>query len=270
MNDLSVLMSLYHAESPLYLDECLASLSSQTIKAEEVVLVIDGPISNALQAVVDKWIDPLNIHILPLKENVGLGSALNVGIKKCRNKLVARMDTDDICLPNRFEEQLKLFSANKNLAICGTSAEEVDPKSLLHISFRITPLSNIDIIKRLPYENPFNHPTVMFKKDAAISAGGYQDLPWMEDWYLWIRILSAGYEGGNIPQNLVKMRSGKDMISRRSGLEYVKSEWKITKIKKHYHLAASPKLLLIFLSRSLPRLLPHAVLRKIYLMYRKL
>ena len=104
-NGFSVLMSLYMKEKPEYLDRCLESLFEQTIHANEIIIVLDGAISTELTATIEKWKTFLPLKILPLKENVGLGKALNLGLKICSNDIIIRMDTDDICLENRLETQ---------------------------------------------------------------------------------------------------------------------------------------------------------------------
>lgn len=101
----SVLMSLYHAEKPEFLRECLNSLQAQTRLADEMVVVFDGEIPPELVAVVSDFQAALNIKIVRLPENVGLGKALNFGINHCSHEHIFRMDSDDIALPQRFEQQ---------------------------------------------------------------------------------------------------------------------------------------------------------------------
>ncbi|EOB3983346.1 glycosyltransferase, partial [Escherichia coli] len=119
MFKISVLMSVYYKEKPAYLDEALNSLAIQTYKADEIVLVIDGQIPIQLKNVIDKWLLLLPIKTIPLEKNVGLGNALNIGLNYVTNKLVARMDTDDICVPERFEKQISYFQKNPSTIILG-------------------------------------------------------------------------------------------------------------------------------------------------------
>ncbi|MCC4816388.1 hypothetical protein BCU85_06135 [Vibrio lentus] len=265
----SVLMSLYHAEKETYLELCLKSLMEQTCRPNEVVIVFDGPISNELESVVDSWCDQLNIIIVRLSSNVGLGNALNIGVKSCSYELVARMDTDDICHKDRFKRQLDAFNSNPELSICGTSIDEFDGDVNNIISQRCLPASHADIVKASSKFNPFNHMTVMYKKSHILNVGGYKHMPWMEDWYLWLRLLSSGYFAMNISESLVSARTGMAMVSRRSGFSYVRSEWMLTKVKVDLGLVSRFNAIAIFFIRAIPRLLPKKCLHKIYLFSRK-
>lgn len=262
--EFSVLMSLYYKETSSNLDVCIESIYNQSVKPSEIVLVFDGPVSAELENIVSKWSNYLNIIVHRLDYNVGLGIALNEGLKKCTHEVIARMDTDDICLPDRFEKQLDAFVKNDCLTVCGSSILEVEPSSLKIISERRVPLSHKEILRCLPRKNPFNHMTVMYKKSAVLSAGGYIDHPWMEDWSLWVRLLSKGYNGMNLNENLVKARTGSAMLMRRSGFRYIKSEWKMFQLLLRYGQVSILKGFLIFIFRSTPRLFPKFLLQKVY------
>lgn len=94
----SVLMSLYYKEKPEYLKECLESLINQTVKADEWLIVKDGPLTEELELVLKEYEEkyPNLIHYVVFEKNQGLGLALKAGVSACNNELIARMDTDDI------------------------------------------------------------------------------------------------------------------------------------------------------------------------------
>lgn len=263
-NKFSVLMSLYIKENPNFLNECLDSLSKQTVRASEVILVFDGPITKELEIVVGAWKEELNIEIVPLEENLGLGKALNIGLTKCNFELVARMDTDDLCLPTRFEKQLKCFSDNPDLAIVGSFIEEVEPLTLKKISLRKVPLSHQDIVRELPRKNPFNHMTVMYRKAAIIEAGGYKHLPFMEDWFLWLRLLGSNMKGQNLSEVTVRARTGREMLVRRSGWNYIRSEFLMARNMFDSGMVSLLRCASIFILRASPRLLPKFIMRVLY------
>ncbi|MGI2078964.1 glycosyltransferase [Shewanella putrefaciens] len=265
----SVLMSIYVKETPSNLDSCFESLHFQSVQANEIILVLDGPIGDGLLTIIDKWSLLLPIEKICLEDNVGLGQALNIGLKHCTHELVARMDTDDIALTNRFVQQLSCFSQDSSLSICGSFISEFDDEPQVSISTRTLPIAHDSIYKGIAWANPFNHMTVMYRKSHIVSVGGYQDLPWMEDWYLWTRLLAKGYKAYNIPEVLVLARTGLNMIQRRSGFSYVKSEWLMSKVKVSLKICCWPKALLIFIVRSLPRFLPKRILYLVYLCSRK-
>ncbi|QHM71581.1 glycosyltransferase [Mixta intestinalis] len=260
----SVLMSLYYKENPGYLDKCLLSLAEQTILPAQVVIVYDGNISNELNMVVHKWMDQLNIDIIQLNKNVGLGKALNEGLRHCNYDLIGRMDTDDICLPKRFEIQLEAFEKDPMLSIHGGYIAEFNSIIEQQTGLRKVPLDNEDIIRFCRLKNPFNHMTVMFRKKVIEEIGGYRHHLFMEDYNLWIRLLSSGFKGRNVDQVLVYARAGDAMLKRRKGLQYVKSEWQLARLKKDVGLTDNITMVKIFLLRSLPRLLPTSILKLLY------
>jgi amylovoran biosynthesis glycosyltransferase AmsE len=265
----SVLMSLYDKEKSAYLEECLASLSKQTIQADEIVLVYDGPINADLNAVVEKWSLSLPIKIVALRKNVGLGQALNEGIKQCSHEYVMRMDTDDICQANRFELQSQFMSMNPDIDISGSCISEfVDNKNNI-VSERIVPLTHDEIVRFARLKNPFNHMTVIFKKSSVQSVGGYQHHYLMEDYNLWLRLLGNGFKAGNLDIPLVLVRVGVDMLVRRRGLKYVASEYKLARIKKATGFQNIFTSYYYFILRSIPRLLPLWALKRIYNATRK-
>lgn len=142
-NEISVLMSLYKKENPAFLVACLDSVLAQTLLPKEIVIVIDGPITSKLQQVLDEYQSKSGLlRLLPQKENKGLGYTLAIGVEACQYELVARMDTDDLMLPTRLEEQANCFNQNTDLAICGTNIEEFIEDSSNIISRRLVPESN--------------------------------------------------------------------------------------------------------------------------------
>lgn len=220
----SVLMSIYVKEKPNYVVECFESLLKQTVPASEWVVVEDGPLTDEMYLLLDQYQEkyPDLINRVPLKKNMGLGLALREGITHCKYDLVARMDTDDICVPERFEIQLKEFVKNPNLDICGSYIKEFEGTVNHILSERIVPLTNDEICQYQKRRSAFNHMTVMFKKDSVLKAGNYEHAPLMEDDMLWTRMILAGCTGKNIDKYLVYARTGLDMIMRRGGWSYFK------------------------------------------------
>lgn len=220
----TVLMSVYYKEKAEYLQLALASIINQTVKPSEIVLVQDGKLTNELQAVITEHLQkyPDIFKTYTLQQKQGLGKALNFGMQKCSNELIARMDTDDIAEPNRFELQIKEFAQDKELMLCGGQIAEFVNKSTEITGYRNVPLKHNEILSFAKKRNPFNHMTVMFKKQAVQNVGGYADMPYFEDYWLWSRILKSGYKTKNIDQVLVRVRAGQDMIARRGGLNYAK------------------------------------------------
>ncbi len=223
----SVLMSLYYKEKPEYLSECLESIFNQTLIPNEIVLVKDGPLTEELEEVVQRVLDqnPKIFRIIPLKENVGLGKALAIGVKECTYDLIARMDTDDIAREDRFERQIKKFKDDKQLDIVGSHIIEFDKSIDNILARRIVPLSHDEILAFSKKRNPYNHMTVMYKKKSVIDAGNYKHVHGLgyEDYDLWVRMLMNGCKAENINDFLVYARTGVDMFKRRGNKERLKT-----------------------------------------------
>lgn len=230
----SVLMSVYHKERPEYLKQAIESIQVQSISTNDFVLVCDGPLNDELDAVIQtKQLEMgENLNVVRLAKNGGLGNALNEGIKHCKNELVARMDSDDIAYPDRCEKQIAVFNTHSEVSICSGIVEEftTDPNTV--DTRRVPPETNAEIIEFAKKRSPFNHPCVMYKKSAVKAVGSYQDFYLLEDYYLWLRILMAGYQGYNIQEPLLHMRAGSDMYKRRAGWKYAKTQAKLFKFMK--------------------------------------
>ena len=224
MTDFSVLMSLYIKEKPEYVEECFQSLLRQTVQASEWVVVEDGPLSDGLYEVLDKYEKeyPSLIKRVPRPVNQGLGMALQAGVPECSNELIARMDTDDICREDRFEKQLAEFEKDPDLDIIGSCIDEFEDTPEDIVASRNVPLTDEEIKKYQKRRDGFNHMTVMYKKSAVLGAGNYQPCPLMEDTYLWVRMMKNGVKCKNIGEPLVYARIGKDMFNRRGGWAYFK------------------------------------------------
>ncbi|MEW6486029.1 MAG: glycosyltransferase [Pseudomonadota bacterium] len=265
-NDFSVLMSLYKNELASNLDDCLYSIQNQILRPSEIVIIYDGPISEEVDLVVNKYAKENNIKKVYLKENVGLGKALRFGIENCKYDLVARMDTDDICNPDRFSKQLNYMKLNPDVDILGSSVIEFDSHDKRE---KRLPLKSEDILSYSLLKNPINHMTVLFRKHKIIKIGSYQHHFYMEDYNLWLRAISRGLVIENMPDNLVYARVNNNMLKRRRGFNYIKSEFELMKLKLSLNLYPNYKVLLSFLIRVSVRLLPLCILSRIYKFDRK-
>ena len=225
----SVLMPVYYKETASNLDASMKSiLKDQTVKPAEFVLVCDGPLTDGLEEVVARYCEefPDVMNVVRLEKNSGLGIALGIGLEHCRYEIVARADSDDICVPERFEKQLKfLEECGDDVAVIGSDIDEfdTDPASPVHV--KRMPSDFSDVVKMSKFRNPLNHMTVMFRKTCVIDAGSYVHLQYVEDYYLWVRLLAKGYRITNINEVLVHARIGNGMVGRRGHKQYIPS-WK--------------------------------------------
>lgn len=226
----SVLMSVYDKEKPEYLKQAIESMLQQTAKPEQFVIVEDGKLNGNLQRVIDnyKQNNKQLFTIVPLKENVGLGCALDIGLKHCRNELVARMDSDDISLPERCEKELRLFEQDPMLVIVGSNIDEFwdNPKDIK--CSRIVPSEPEEIRKKIGRIQPFNHPTVMYKKSEVIRCGGYGYTRGNEDRDMFSRMINMGCRARNINESLLLYRSNAENYKRRKSFTRLKSIYRVT------------------------------------------
>lgn len=223
---LSVVLPTYARDTPDHLDLAIESVVEQTRPPQEVTIVRDGPIPPALESVIEKWsvADHAPITQVSLKENRGLGAALREGVKQCKHEYVARMDADDVSVPQRFERQTGFLAKNPDIDIVGGYiAEFVDDPSNT-VSCREVPTEHETIDRMARFRSPFNHGSVIFRKSAAISVGNYRAVDRMEDWDLWARMLLDGALTANVPDVLVRVRAGDELFGRRGGWEYGREE----------------------------------------------
>lgn len=224
MDNYSVLMSVYHKEKADFLRESMDSIWNQTIPTNDFVLVCDGPLNSELDSVISEMesAHPGVLNVIRLEKNGGLGNALNIGIKRCKNELIARMDSDDISYPDRCERQLKIFATMPEVdLVSGTIEEFIESKDVID-SKRILPQMPDDVYAFAKKRCPFNHPCIMYKKHAIEESGGYIQFK-LEDYYLWVRVLQHGFKGYNIQESLLWMRAGADMYKRRAGKQYAQA-----------------------------------------------
>lgn len=258
-------MSCYKGDKSNELKEAVLSISLyQTCPPDEIILVIDGPVGVDLSTTIAELQSLISyLKVYPLNENVGLGRALNFGLNKCKNEVIARMDSDDISIADRFEKQIEYMERN-SLDIMSCYIEEFSQKNN---RIRRVPLEQVLIYKSLPHKSPFNHVGVMFKKSKIIAVGGYQDMYFKEDVSLWIRLLfgTETIKAGNIAAVLVRARFDEATIARRRGWKYLKSEYNLLRmyLSRLKHFEISP--VIMFLFRTVPsRLAPTFIVKLLY------
>ncbi len=230
-NKFSVAVSIYEKDNPDYVDISLNSITiEQSLKPTEIVLVMDGPVSDELEKVIEKHENAYpGFKVIRLKKNQGLGNALKLAVENASCDIVARMDSDDISSPDRFKKQMEFLNQNPNVDIVGGNITEFigDPENI--VGKRTVPISDTQIKEYMKIRCPLNHVSVMFRKSSVLKSGNYLDWFCNEDYYLWIRMYLAGMKFANISEDFVNVRVGKDMYNRRGGIKYFKSEARIQK-----------------------------------------
>ena len=261
----SVLISSYIKDNPDELTIALKSIwDDQTVKPSEIVIVKDGPLSPELDAVIENFTQHAPVKIVPLEKNQGLGMALAAGVEHCSYDYIARMDGDDISLPDRFAKQIAYMEQHPETAICGGMIQEFSGSPENITGKRVLPLDNNTILQFIKTRNPFNHMSVFFKKQAICDAGNYQHIIGYEDYWLWARVLANGNMGANLPDILVNVRAGKNMLARRRGWNLFKAEIDLAKKLHSVNLLSHLGMLRNMLLKGSIRLMPLFLLSLIY------
>jgi glycosyltransferase involved in cell wall biosynthesis len=223
----SLLMPVYHGDRPGYLRRAFRSaVDDQTARPDQVVIVRDGPVRGELAECLDELraSSVVPVTFVPLEVNGGLGPALDHGLAASWFDVVARMDADDVAMPHRFAVQLPLI---EDADIVGSGLLEFVGDTNNVVGQRVPPLGQDRISRYARMHDPFNHPTVVYRRSAVQAAGGYGDIPLMEDYSLFARMLAGGARAVNVPEPLVFYRVGATAFKRRGGLRLLRSELRL-------------------------------------------
>ena len=241
----SVITSVYKNDKPEYIRVALDSLLvQQTVKPDEIVLVQDGPVSHETSKLLLEYKDNYGekLNVIKLTQNKGLGNALMLGVENAKYDIVARMDSDDICAPDRFEKQLAYLESHPECDIVGGQITEFIDTSDNIVGKREVPCDNEAIYHYMR------------------SRGNYQDWFWNEDYYMWIRMMEQGCVFANLPDVLVNMRSGLDQYGRRGGKKYFDSEIGIKKLMLEKGMITRKEYIMNYIQRFIIQLiLPNSV-----------
>lgn len=223
MQQYSVLMTMYKKDVPAYAKLAIDSMLNQTVITDDFVLVCDGPLTEELNELLGEYSRKYPFfNVVKLPQNIGLGAALRKGVILCKNELIARMDDDDIARPQRCELELLEFEKRHDLDICGSFMNEFESNPTEIIRIKEVPVSQEEILSFSRRRNPFNHSTVMFKKESILSVGNYSPMRTNQDVDLWVRALNQGLVGTNIPEALVNFRFDSKTYQRRKDWKNVK------------------------------------------------
>ncbi len=263
---ISVLMSVYKSEKSSYLDRALKSVwDDQTLKPNEIILVEDGPLGEDLNEVVDHWKERLSDRLVLLynEVNLGLTKSLNKGIKYVRSEYIARMDSDDISDPLRFERQFNYLQEHPGIDVLGGALQEFNDENS-NLNVRHYPLSPEQCREYIVKASPLAHPTVMMRRRIFDEGITYNEqYRTSQDIALWFELLSKGYSIANIPEVTILFRRDDAVFKRRNRSKAI-NEFKIymSGIKRLYGVYTFAYLYPMF--RLVFRLLPTFVVKWIY------
>lgn len=227
-----MLMPVYQGDVATQVERAIRSVSvDQQLRPTEVVIVRDGPVGAELQRVLDgarqgRLSGGVPVRMVELPENRGLALALQAGLAACSHDLVARADADDISLPSRFAVQLPTL-VERRLDLIGAAITEFTSEDAEPGITRVLPTEAAEISRLARFRDPFNHPTVVYRRSAVRAAGGYQHLARMEDYWLFARMIQRGARVANLAEPLVLYRVGAGAYQRRGGSSMLVSELRL-------------------------------------------
>lgn len=264
----SVLMSVYAKEKPEFLRESMMSMYEQTVPTDDFVLICDGPLNEELDTVIDEMSRLFGgrLRVFRLLKNHGLGYALKFGVEKCKNELIARMDSDDVSVKDRCEKELRVFE-REDVDVVGSNILEYDEKMEKIFGVRKVPMLNTEIKKYARRRNPINHQTVMYKKSKVLSVGNYEILNGFEDYYLWAKMIQQRNIFYNIQTALVNVRGGVEMCNRRGGLRYLKDTIRFQKDLRRNKIISIPRAIINVSERFIVALVPNFIRSVIYMRF---
>ena len=223
--DLCALMATYAGETAANLAASLASIAAQSEPVGSVVLVVDGPVDPAQEAVIDHYgAGELPLRVVRLPRAGGLARAMNAGLPFCDRPFVMRMDSDDTCTPDRVAVQTAYLRAHPEIDLVSSWALEVyadgAPSQL-----KTSPTENADVVRALRWRNIIVHPTIIVRASTLRAVGGYRpDFGRLEDYDLLVRLALAGALMHVIPKALVHVGTSVAQKGRRGGFAYLGSE----------------------------------------------
>ncbi len=263
---ISVLISVYKSEVPAYMDRALRSVwDDQTLKPDEIVLVQDGPLGDELNELVNQWKNRLEERLVIVKNetNLGLTKSLNKGLQHAKGKFIARMDSDDMSCPKRFESQVAYLNEHPEITIVGGSLQEFDAENEC-LNVRHYPLTPEEVKRYIYKASPLAHPTVMMRREMFDNGLKYDERFRMsQDIALWYDALCAGYQIGNLDEVTICFRRDGDVFKRRSRQKaYNEFQIYMNGIRRYYGLFSWKYIYPI--ARLIFRLMPVSVVKWIY------
>jgi len=263
---ISVLMSVYRSERPEHLDESLRSIwTDQTVKPDEIILIEDGPLGGGLEQTIGKWKEAVGNRLIIHKndDNLGLTKSLNIGLQLASSEYIARMDSDDISDPRRFERQAAYLDCHPDVAIVGGAMQEFN-SSNPKLNVRHYPTDNDGVMDTIYKASPLAHPTVMMRREMFENGLRYDErYRTSQDIALWFDAICAGYKIGNIDDITLYFRRDDEMFRRRSRAK-AWNEFRIymNGVRRVYGLL-TPKYVFP-ISRFVFRLMPRTIVKMVY------
>lgn len=260
----SVLLPVHGGVSAAHFERCMKSIYDQSRPADEVIVVEDGPLPEALKDVLTAFdsADPAPVRVR-LLENLGAGAANQAGLLRATGTWIAKMDADDIAVRRRFEHQLQR-AVDLDVDVLGSAMAEFGGCEEQPTGIRSAPLTHAAIARRMPWNSPMNHSSTFYRRAKALEAGGYSNLRNLQDYDLFARMLAAGARMHNDPDVLVLFRSTPAMLARRRSRTAIRCEVVVQRNLQRYGLIGPVRRRCNLVFRLAFRMLPRPLLRSAY------
>ena len=238
MVQVSVLLPCFNAEATI--QEALSSLLAQSFTDFEVLCVDDGSTDNTV-SILEDWSRRDPRFVVVKQNHRGIIQTANRGLSLCRTPIILRMDADDRCHPDRIKLQKGYLDENSDIAVVGSLVEgfpegQIGEGFELYYKWLNSLINHADITREIFVESPLANPSTAIRKSWILSAGGYQDHGWPEDYDLWLRLYLAGAKFAKIPRVLLAWR---EHPGRLTHLDSRYSVENFLRAKAHY-LAKGP------------------------------
>ncbi len=238
MPAVTVLMPCYNASA--WLDEALESLASQTLSDIEIICIEDGSTDDTAR-VLERWVKrDVRLRVLS-QAHAGVIAASNSGLQASSALYIARLDADDRAHPERLRLQTAFLDAHPEIGlvscrVAGFPASQVREGFAIYLEWLNGLLCDEDIRREMFIESPLPHPSVTYRRELALSLGGYQEHGWPEDYDLWMRMYLAGVRFAKLPEVLVGWREHPGRLTRTDSRYSLEN---FLRLKAHY-LARGP------------------------------
>ncbi|WP_367280051.1 glycosyltransferase [Nocardioides sp.] len=258
------MLPVHSGVRPEHLEATLGSIHSQSLRADEIVVVEDGPLRAGHHKAIENFLgQDSRVRRVKIQTNSGAGVANQVGLLAATGRWIAKVDADDINVPHRFERQLAEVQ-RQGLDVCGSAMGEFTDDPAVLLGVRASPISHDSIARRMRWNNPINHPTAFFRRTFALRAGGYRPMRYMQDYDLFARLLSAGAQMGNLAEVLVLFRGGSEMFARRRTSSIHRWEWELQRNLRSYGVITRTEMARNVTTRTVARVAPASLIEPLY------
>lgn len=259
----SIVVPVYRKDDSELFIGAVNSLLRQTYENVEVVIVVDGPLSAALDLGLESFLDQARVRVIRQPSNQGVSVARNLGVQACRGKYIGFLDADDFSVPERIDIQLRYLREN-DLDLVSSYLSLRDDKGDM-VGIRKIPVHYAQVRRLVLLSCPIHNTAVLARASVLKDHQFAESMSVAEDYDLWVRLLILGYRLGNVPEPLVIYTQPDASISKRRGIEYAKADFRVKwNCRRLVNVSLTPVVFLVAGATFFARLLPRALFNPLY------